>query len=326
MQIKVYYIKDYKEGQKFYGVYLCKVKQMLKSKNGKTYINIDVQDKTGVINGKVWDITNAIESFEELDFIQVEGMITKFQDKLQVNINRIRRAQEGEYDEAEYIPASKYNKDKMFENLIKLVNSVEEKHLKKLLEMFFVEDEEFAKKFKIHSAAKTMHHGFLSGLLQHSITVANICDYLSKLYYILDRDLLITAALLHDVGKIEELSSFPQNDYTDEGQLLGHIFIGAEKISRMTDRIEGFPEKLKTELLHCILAHHGELEFGSPKKPAIAEAMALSMADNMDAKMEGFTELYEANEPNTAWLGFQRMFESNVRQSEGTVENRKKKA
>ncbi|MCR5624153.1 MAG: HD domain-containing protein [Lachnospiraceae bacterium] len=321
----MYYIKDYKEGEKFYGVYLCKVKQVLKSKAGKTYYNVDLQDKTGVINCKIWDLTNAIDNFEELDFVHVEGIITTFQDKLQVNISRVRVADEGEYVPSEYIPASKYSPDKMYEKLLKLVDSVSEEHLNKLLKSFFVDDKEFAKEFKVHSAAKSMHHGFLSGLLQHSISVASICDYFSKLYYILDHDLIVTAALLHDIGKIEELADFPRNDYTDEGQLLGHIYIGAEKISRRIDEIPGFPRELKNELIHCILAHHGELEFGSPKKPAIAEAMALSFADNIDAKMEGFIELYEANDPNTAWLGFQRMLDSNIRQSSGTVEIRKKK-
>ncbi|MCR5587368.1 MAG: HD domain-containing protein [Lachnospiraceae bacterium] len=318
----MYYIKDYKEGEKFYGVYLCKTKQVNKSKNGKTYYNVDLQDKTGVINGKIWELSNAIETFEEGDFVHVEGMVTSYQEKLQVNINRVRRADEGEYDEKEYFPVSKYSVDKMYDNLIKLVNSVEEEHLNKLLKGFFVDDPDFVKKFKVHSAAKSMHHGFISGLLQHSITVANICDYMSKIYPILDRDLLITSALLHDVGKLTELYPFPKNDYTDDGQLLGHIYIGAEMISRKADDIPGFPHVLKSELLHCILAHHGELEYGSPKKPALAEALALSHADNMDAKMEAVIELYEANDPDTNWFGFQRMFESNLRQSSGTVKKR----
>ena len=130
----------------------------------------------------------------------------------------------------------------------------------------------------------------------------------------MNRDLLLTAAMFHDIGKVQELSTFPENDYTDAGQLLGHIYIGAELVSNLAAEIPGFPEKLKHELMHCILAHHGELEFGSPKKPALVEALALSMADNLDAKLETMTELF-AGTDEKGWLGFQKLFESNVRKT-----------
>ena len=147
------------------------------------------------------------------------------------------------------------------------------------------------------------------------------CDYISLQYTYLNRDLLITAAMLHDIGKLWELSPFPENDYTDEGQLLGHIMIGANKIEEAIHQIPDFPKKLKTELLHCILAHHGELEFGSPKKPALAEALALSMADNLDAKLETFKEALAGAIPDsTAWLGFNRLLDSNIRRT-GTYES-----
>ena len=179
-----------------------------------------------------------------------------------------------------------------------------------------MEDTEFIKVFKGNSAAKTVHHGFIGGLLEHTLSVVRLCDYYTKAYPILNGDLLITAAMLHDIGKTKELSAFPVNDYTDDGQLLGHIMIGAEMIHDKAREIPGFPARLESELKHCILAHHGELEYGSPKKPALAEAVALNMADNTDAKMETLTEIFRAAGNNKDWLGFNRLFESNLRKTE----------
>ena len=155
---------------------------------------------------------------------------------------------------------------------------------------------------------------YIGGLLEHTVSVTRLCDYIAKNYPIINRDLLLTAAMFHDVGKVQELSKFPENDYTDAGQLLGHIYIGAEMLSKMIDDIPKFPEKLKNELLHCILAHHGELEYGSPKKPSLIEALALSMADNLDAKLETMTELLQGTQEK-GWLGFQKLFEANVRKT-----------
>ena len=170
--------------------------------------------------------------------------------------------------------------------------------------------------FRKHSAAKSVHHSFIGGLLHHSLFVARTCEFLAKQYPKLNRDLLVTAAILHDVGKLKEISDFPENDYTDEGQLLGHIVIGAMWVGERCDSIPDFPKKLRDELIHCILAHHGELEFGSPKKPAIMEALALSFADNLDAKMETFTELLKSNEETSGWLGFNKLLDSNVKKTE----------
>lgn len=318
------YIEDYREGNKFYGIYLCKTKQVLKTKAGKTYYSLHLQDKTGIIDGKIWELNNGIDEFESMDFVMIDGMVTSFQGSRQVNISRLRRAQDGEYDPAEYIPASKFNVEEMYGQLKDMIVSVREPHLKKLLEECYIEDKEFVKEFKIHSAAKSVHHGFIGGLLQHTLAVAKMCDFMASNYRILDRDLLITAAIFHDVGKVYELSAFPTNEYTDDGQLLGHIFIGAELIGKKVAKIPGFPSVLASELRHCILSHHGELEYGSPKKPALAEAIALSFADTMDARLETVTELYDKADATTEWLGFNRILDSNVRQSSGYIVERKR--
>lgn len=317
------YIEEYKEGNKFFGIYLCKSKQVLKTKAGKTYYSLLLQDKTGIIDAKVWELNNGIDDFDAMDFIMTDGMVTSFQGSRQVNISRIRKAQEGEYNPAEYIPASKFDREEMYKSLCEIVQTIKEPHLKQLAEKYFIKDAEFIKEFKQHSAAKSVHHGFVGGLLQHTLAVTRMCEFFAANYPIIDRDLLITAALFHDVGKMWEISGFPANEYTDEGQLLGHIFLGAELIGKEAALIPGFPPKLAAELRHCILAHHGELEYGSPKKPAIAEAMALNFADNADAKLETMTEVYDKAEPTTEWLGYNRLVESNIRQSSGYVQKRK---
>lgn len=316
---KMKYIEAYREGERFMGIYLCKTKQSLRTKAGKTYYSMNLQDKTGVIDAKVWEINNGIEDFSSMDFIMVDGQVTSFQGNLQVNISRVRHAMEGEYEPAEYIPSTQKDVSKMYKELTQLISSVKEPHLKELAESYFVNDEEFAKRFKQHSAAKSIHHGYIGGLLEHTLAVAKMCDYFAANYPVLNRDLLITAAVFHDIGKTSELSDFPRNEYTDDGQLLGHIFIGAEMIGTRARTISGFPPMLLSELQHCILAHHGELEYGSPKKPAIAEAMALYFADHADARLQTVTELFGNANNTTEWLGFNRLLDSNIRKSSGLV-------
>lgn len=307
------YIKDYKDGDRVFDIYLCKHKISAVTKNGKPYDTVVLQDKTGTIDAKVWDPNNAgIAEFDSLDYIEVYGDITSFQGVLQVNVKRIRKCQEGEYAPADYLPVSRFDREEMYQELLSYINGVENTYLKQLLQEFFVKDQAFISAFKQSSAAKTVHHGFVGGLLQHTLGVTKLCDYYCSTYPLLKRDLLITAAICHDMGKTREISLFPENDYTDAGQFLGHIVIGVEMIGEKVRNIPGFPEVLANELKHCILAHHGEYEFGSPKKPAIMEAMALNLADNTDAKLETFTEILESSKDNNGWLGFNRLFDSNL--------------
>ncbi len=307
------YLKDYHDGDRVYDVYLCKHRQAAVTKNGKTYLNVILQDKSGTLDAKVWDPNSAgIEEFEPMDYIEVGGDVSSFQGALQISVKRVRVVREGEYDPADYLPVSKKNIEGMYQELLAMIQRTKNPFLKELLEAFFVKDTDFIKKFKNSSAAKSVHHGFVGGLLEHTLSVAQMCEFYCKQYPMLKRDLLITAALLHDMGKIREISPFPLNDYTDDGNLLGHIVMGVEMVGEKVRDIPGFPPVLAGEIKHCILAHHGEYEYGSPKKPAIMEAVALNFADNTDAKMETFTELLE-NTDQTDWLGFNRLFDSNVR-------------
>ena len=307
------YIKEYKDGDRMLGIYLCKHKVSAVTKNGKPYDSLILQDKTGTVDAKVWDPNHAgIAEFDSLDYIEVHGDITCFQGALQVNVKRVRKCQEGEFDPADYLPVSKYNIEDMYAELLVYIDKVKNPFLNELLQDFFVADQDFITLFKKSSAAKTVHHGFVGGLLQHTLSVVRLCEFYCQAYPKLNRDLLISAAICHDMGKVKELSLFPQNDYTEEGQFLGHIVIGTEMVSERIRKIPGFPVLLASELKHCILAHHGEYEFGSPKKPAIMEALALNFADNTDAKLETFTELLD-NTTETGWMGFNRLFDSNLR-------------
>ena len=307
------FIKDYKDGDRVFDIYLCKHKQSAVTKNGKPYDSVILQDKTGTIDAKIWEPNNAgIDDFDTLDYIEVYGDVSSFQGALQISIKRVRRCREGEYNPADYLPISKKGIEPMYAELKSIINSLSNPYLKKLMQSIFIEDKAFVKAFCNSSAAKSVHHGFIGGLLEHTLSVTKLCDYYCSAYPILKRDLLLSAAMCHDIGKVRELSAFPENDYTDEGQLLGHIVVGAEMVGEKIRAIDGFPKVVGNELRHCILAHHGKLEFGSPKKPAIMEAVALSYADNTDAKLEMMTEIF-GNTTEMGWLGYNRVFESNLR-------------
>lgn len=309
------YINTLREGETIREIYLCKGKRTAETRNGKPYDNLILQDKTGTLDGKVWSPnSNGIADYDEKDFVDVYGEVISYNGNLQLNIKQLRVAGEEEYNPADYMPTTEKSVDSMYNELLGYIAQVKNQYLQQVLQYYFVKNEAFIKAFKGHSAAKSVHHGFAGGLLEHTLSVVKFCEYLAGAYPILNKDLLYTAAICHDIGKTKELSDFPENDYTDEGQLLGHIVIGTEMMSEAIRQIPDFPVKLANELKHCILAHHGELEFGSPKKPALAEAVALNMADNADAKMQTLTEIFKEKDTND-WLGFNRLFDSNLRKT-----------
>ncbi len=312
------YIGTFREGMHVSDVYLCKTKQIALTKAGKEYGSLILQDKTGTVDAKIWDLGSpGVGNFEALDYVYVDADVTVFQGTNQLNVKRIRRAEDVEYIPEDYLPVSSKSIDGMYDQLLTYIRSMKNKNLKELAESFFVEDKRFIKEFKAHSAAKSVHHGFVGGLLEHTLSVVQLCDFFAGHYPALNRDLLLTAAMFHDIGKTRELSNFPENDYTDAGQLLGHIVIGSQMVMSRIEKMPAFPQKLEAELVHCILAHHGELEYGSPKKPALLEAMALNFADNTDAKMETMLEALNGAGDNKGWLGFNRFLDSNIRKTEG---------
>lgn len=310
------FIETLREGMHVSSVYLCKTRQIALTKTGKEYGSLTLQDKTGTADAKIWELGSpGISDFNAMDYVFVDADVTVFQGNIQLNVKRIRRADEGEYVPADYLPVTGKDIKQMYHELNQYITTIRNEHLRKLAAGFFVQDAAFAKVFASHSAAKSVHHSFVGGLLEHTLSVVKLCDFFCKQYPLLNRDLLLVAAMFHDIGKTKELSVFPENDYTDEGQLIGHIIIGAQMVQEKINAMPGFPKKLENELIHCILAHHGELEYGSPKKPALIEALALNLADNADAKMETMTEILKGAGDNGGWLGYNRFMESNVRKT-----------
>lgn len=314
------FIETLRDGDRVSDIYLCKNKSLAMTKTGKEYENVILQDKTGCLDSKIWDPTSAgIGDYEIFDYVEINGLVTSFNGTLQLKIDRLRKVSEGEYDPANYLPVSRFKVEDMFAEMLGYMDNIQNPYIKQLVEAFFVKDTELVKTFKTVSAAKSIHHGFVGGLLEHSLGVTKLSNMYADLYPMLDRDILVASSMLHDIGKTKEFSLFPENDYTDDGNLLGHIVMGCEMIGEKVKEIPGFPPILASEIKHCILSHHGELEYGSPKKPALAEAVALSMADNLDAKMETMRELMASKEQNQEWIGYNRLFESNLKRTSTTM-------
>ena len=216
------YIKDLRSGEVIRTVYLCKGKRTAETRNGKPYDNLILQDKTGTLDGKIWDPNSqGIADYSEKDFVEIVGEVVTYNNNLQLNIKQLRIADEGDYNPADFMPTTEKSVDSMYQELLGYVNQISNPYLRQGVEYYFVKDEAFIKAFKGHSAAKSVHHGFIGGLLEHTLGVTKLCDFYCQTYPILKRDLLLAAAMCHDIGKTKEISLFPENDYTDDGQLLG---------------------------------------------------------------------------------------------------------
>ena len=309
------YIEDIKENEHLIEHYLCKQKQSLKTRAGKTYLSLRLSDKTGTIEAKVWEMTKEIQAFEEGDVIKIDAHVVTFQSDLQLKVNKLRKSQDGEYVAANYIPTTGRDIEDMYNEVLELIKSIQHAPLRALVEGIMTEPDRAAL-FKAHSAAKQMHHSYMGGLLEHTLNVCQICEFMAPRYKHVNRDLLIAGALLHDFGKIYELSPMPMNDYTDDGQLLGHIIIIVEMVAAQVATMPDFPHELASLLKHALLAHHGELEFGSPKLPVTIEAFLLHCADNMDAKLKSFEDILDADSTPGPWTSYQRMLNRYVRRSD----------
>lgn len=299
------YIKELRENERVIEHYLCRKKESRESRAGKTFLSLKLQDKTGTIDAKVWEITNDIQAFEENDIVKIDATVGSYMGELQLKVTKLRRSREGEYVDSDFIPATAKDIGEMSAKISELIKSVKTPHIKKLLENIFG-DQSRAEIFQKHSAAMYMHHAYMGGLLEHTLSVAEICVFLGARYKYVNEDILIAGALLHDIGKIHELSPLPQNEYTDDGQMLGHIIIGLELVTAEIAKIDGFPHETASLIKHCLISHHGEYEFGSPKIPATPEAMILHFADNIDAKLTTFAEIYEKDTNPGLWTTYQK--------------------
>lgn len=305
------YIQNLREGQKVIEHYLCKEKALFHTKAGKSYLSLTLQDKTGTISAKVWEINTQIGEFSKGDFIKVDATITSFQGEPQMNIQRLRKSEPGEYNPADYSPSTQKDINEMYRQILDWTASIRDPYLKKLLEAFYQKDPVLKERIRLHPAAKSVHHNFVGGYLEHVTSVTRLAEYLAGQYGPVNRDLVVTAALLHDIGKLWELNPMPAGDYSTEGQLLGHIMIGYDKIRDEAAKISGFPQELLLELEHIILSHHGELEFGSPKVPMTLEAMIIHLADNTDAKLKMVEEFLKNDQTEGEWTEYNRFLSRN---------------
>jgi 3'-5' exoribonuclease len=288
--MKDIYIADlanFDEGKLFDGFFLVLAKQQRTTKNNKPYLNLILGDKTGQLEGRVWELSDPriAKEFERGDIVKARGSASRFDDRLQMKIDQLRVAQPGEVDKADLLPSTTQDVGVLWRALLSFVASFTNADLKLLLSTLLA-DPELAEAYREAPAAKQLHHAWLGGLLEHVVSLLTLADRVAPHYPLLDRDLLLAGVILHDIGKVRELSWEIGFEYTVEGSLLGHIQIGTALVERTIDSLPAFPPKLKTLVLHMILSHHGKLEFGSPKLPMIPEALALSFLDDLDAKMQ----------------------------------------
>jgi 3'-5' exoribonuclease len=274
------------EDQSVTAFFAATTKSLRDKKDGGKYLALILTDRTGSMEARMWD--NAAEAspeFEQGDIVKLKGLVCRYQERLQIKVERIRAALDGEYDPADFLPATTRDVDALWAELNRYVESFRDAHLKALLRAF-LDDPEIASAFRQAPAAKSMHHAWLGGLLEHVVSLMGVCELAAKHYPEVHRDLLLTGALLHDIGKLHELVWKKSFDYTIEGQLLGHITIGYGMIERKLEALPDFPPRLRVLVEHMVLSHHGRYEYGSPKLPMIPEAILLHYLDDMDAKMQ----------------------------------------
>lgn len=309
MPAKTRFVSDLQPNETITDFFLVRTKDVRLKKSGEPYLALSLSDRTGQLDAKMWDdIEGVVNAFEQSDFVKISGFVQIYRLKPQITIQRLRRAEESEIELADYMPHTERNIDEMFSELRAAVEGFGNTHLKALVNAF-LDDEEIASRLKVAPAAKTLHHAFVGGLLEHIMSLLNLARLTASNYPFIDVELLQTGVVLHDLGKIYELSYERTFDYTDEGQLLGHISIMLRLVDRKCSALDGFPPKLKTLVEHMILSHHGKYEFGSPKLPSFPEALLLHYLDDMDSKLESMRASVSADQNDMDWTPYNRSLE-----------------
>ncbi len=290
-------LTSYEEGRLFDSFFLVLSKQQRATKNGKPYLNLMLGDKTGQLEARVWEPGDPriAKDFDRGQIVKIRGCVSRFNEALQIKVDQLRPALPGEADKADMLPATKQDVSVLWSKLQASVESLNNADLKRLLSAVLA-DEAVAGAFREAPAARGLHHAWLGGLLEHVVSLLGLAERVAAHYPLLDRDLLIAGVVLHDIGKIYELTWAAGFDYTVEGILLGHIQMGVDLVEKKIAALPGFPDRLRTLILHMILSHHGKLEFGSPKLPMTPEALALNFIDDFDAKMRAVESEFEKSE------------------------------
>ena len=311
MNHKIIFVKEIKAGDQVSAPFLVTEKNMTFSQKGAPYLSLRLRDKTGEIEGRIWDRVSELESlFKKGDIIHIQSRAASFKNVLQLSITNLKKVDSNEIDLTNFSPASKSDIQQMFNDMMLFIDSVQNTFLKSLLLSFF-NDLEITDKFKQAPAAKGFHHVCLGGLLEHTLSVVRLLDHTAAHYHnIIDRDLLIAGGILHDIGKIHELTYDTIIEYSDEGRLIGHIVMGLEMLDQRIASVAGFPKDMAMKLRHIIISHHGEMEFGSPKRPKTLEALVIHHIDDLDAKINAFQSHIETfNNEDNDWTPFHKLLE-----------------
>lgn len=303
------FIKDFREGEIVDSVYLVREKSFDTTKTGTPYISLELADKTGMVDARKWDAAKSLfDSFDVDEFVRIKGRVEIYRKYPQLKLDFLAKVKDSSIDMSVYMPAVEGDPEEMFDLFLSEIKNVKDRYLKTLLENVFT-DKETMGRFKTAPAATDFHHPCLGGLLEHTLSCIELARLIASRYPEVDSDLLVCGAALHDIGKLDELSYRRSFYYTDKGRLVGHIVIGANLIEKEADSIPGFPERLKNLILHIVLSHHGEQEWGSPKRPMCLEAIILHYVDNLDAKINGFSHFVKTyNDPYSNWTKYSKMF------------------
>ncbi|MCX5852996.1 MAG: HD domain-containing protein [Deltaproteobacteria bacterium] len=310
LKTKTIYTKNIRPGEKISESFLVTEKNLAFSQKGSPYLNLRLKDKTGEMEGKIWEnATELDKQFKRGDIVHVQSRAVSFKNTVQLSINDIKKMEDSEVNPADYFPVAGRDIEEIFKEMMSYVEEMNTPCLKSLLEEFF-KDDSTAILFKKAPAAKSFHHVYIGGLLEHTLSVVRLLETVADHYPGVDRDILITGGLLHDIGKIYEFSYDRIIDYSDQGRLVGHIVIGIEMLNAKIAAIKDFPDALAMELRHLILSHHGSQEFGSPKRPKTLEALIVHHIDDLDAKVnafQGFIE--ESRDEESSWTPFHRLLD-----------------
>ena len=305
--MKDFYIRDCQqhESQTVTSSFVVASKQVKAKKNGEPYLSVTLADRTGQLQANMWDnVADSINAFEQDDFVKVKGLVQKYNGRWQLTLHKVRKLGDAEIDYTDYLPKTSKDIEQLWRTLGEFVATMENPWLKKLVNDFMA-DEAISTSYKNAPAAKTLHHAYVGGLLDHVVSLFTMCDLASRNYSQVNRDLLFTGAFLHDIGKIHELAYQRSISYTTKGQLLGHMIIELEMLHEKLFGIPGFPDELKILIEHLIISHHGQYEFGSPKLPMFPEALMLHYLDDLDSKMESMRAQFEReSEVETAWTSY----------------------
>jgi 3'-5' exoribonuclease len=305
--MKDFYISDCArcENKVVTSTFVVVAKQIKPKKTGEPYLALTLGDRTGQVEAKMWDnVEEVLDAFDQDDFLKVKGLINKYKNRFQLTIHKLRKLVESEIDFTDYLPKTSKDIGELWQALTGFIASLQNPHLKALIEAF-LSDPEIAAAYRNAPAAKTLHHAYIGGLLDHVVSLFRSCDLVCRNYPQVNRDLLIAGAFLHDIGKIHELTYNRSFSYTTRGQLLGHMVIELEMLQAKVAQVPGFPEPLRTLLEHLIISHHGQYEFGSPKLPMFPEALMLHYLDDLDSKMEAMRTHFEREAGlDSAWTSY----------------------